>query len=85
MLERFLTTGQHTSIGSLPFPHCLNAGVGGYCIKNILFLLGSKDLFPHLRPRNIKLIWLQMVTNDLTPKRGLRSQEIEAYALVLEG
>ena len=25
-----------------------------------------------------------MGTNDLTPKRGLRSQEIEAYALVLE-
>lgn len=84
MLERFKTTGIHTELGQRTFPEICNVGVGGDRIQNVLYRLGSKGLFQGLKSRVVKHVILQMGTNDLRPKRGLNSQALEQYGLVLE-
>jgi hypothetical protein len=84
MLERLLTTGSHTTLGNGRFPHIFNAGVGGDRIQNVLYRLETKGLFHELKIRGVKHAVLQMGTNDLKPKRGLSSDALRQYALVLE-
>lgn len=84
MLEHFITTGRDTRLGSLSFPDVFNAGVGGDRIHNILFRLGVKDLYSLLKPHGVKLVILQMGTNDLKPNRGFIPDALVQYALVME-
>jgi hypothetical protein len=84
MLERFKTSGQHTKFGTTDFPNIFNAGVGGDRIVNVLFRLGTKDLFHGLQKHGVKFAILQMGTNDLRSKRGLTSGAIDKYGMVLE-
>jgi hypothetical protein len=84
MLERFITTGKHTKLGQLAFPNLLNAGVGGDRIQNVVYRLGTKDLFSGLKQRGVKFAILNMGTNNLRRNRGLTGGEIEEYAMVLE-
>ncbi len=84
MLERLKTTGAHTEIAQCPFPQIFNAGVGGDRIQNVLYRLGTKDLFHALHVRGVKQAIIQMGTNDLRPKQGLTSDALWQYALVLE-
>jgi len=84
MLERFITTGKHTKLGQLAFPNLLNAGVGGDRIQNVVYRLGTKDLFSGLKQRGVKFAILHIGTNNLRRNRGLTGGEIEEYALVLE-
>src|SRR5271170_2918362 len=84
MLERFITTGKHTKLGQLAFPNLLNAGVGGDRIQNVVYRLGTKDLFSGLKQRGVKFAILHMGTNNLRRNRGLTGGEIEQYAMVLE-
>lgn len=84
MLERFITTGKHTKLGQLEFPNLLNAGVGGDRIQNVVYRLGTKDLFSGLKQRGVKFAILHMGTNNLRRNRGLTGGEIEQYAMVLE-
>ena len=82
MFERFKTTGQRTRIGRLAYPQLFNAGVGGDKIENVLYRidLGLIDL---LKPHNPKLIVLHIGTNNLRPKHGLKSQQLNDYDLLL--
>jgi hypothetical protein len=84
MLERFITTGKHTKFGQLAFPNLLNAGVGGDRIQNVVYRLGTKDLFSGLKQRGVKFAILHMGTNNLRRSRGLTGEEVEEYGMVLE-
>lgn len=83
MIERIKTTGQNTKTFNLP--NTLNAGVGGDKIENVLYRLdlGFLDL---LKKKQVEIkLWVVVVgTNNLTPKRGLRVEEIERYKRLLQ-
>lgn len=83
MFERFKTTGRNTQIGQLKYPQLFNAGVGGDKIENVLYRvdLGLLDL---LKLHNPKLVVLQLGTNNLRPKQGLTSQQLDDYYLLLQ-
>jgi hypothetical protein len=82
-LERFKTTGKHTQIGQLPYPHVFNAGVGGDKIENVLYRV-DLGLLNLLKLRNPKLVVLQVGTNNLRPKQGLERQHLDDYYLLLQ-
>ncbi|KAK4696633.1 hypothetical protein P7C71_g1313, partial [Lecanoromycetidae sp. Uapishka_2] len=84
MLERFQTTGKETWLGSMQFPKLFNAGVGGDKTQNVVYRLGTKNLYSGLQERGFEVAILHMGTNKLTPKRSLTAEVIENYALVLE-
>jgi hypothetical protein len=84
MLERFKTTGKHTKLGQVEFPDLLNAGVGGDRIQNVIYRLGTKDLYSGLKQHGVNFAILHMGSNNLRPKRGLSAEAIEEYGLVLE-
>jgi hypothetical protein len=84
MLERFKTTGKHTKLGHVKFPGLLNAGVGGDRTQNVIYRLGTKDLYSGLKQHGVNFAVLHMGTNNLRPKRGLSVEAIEEYGLVLE-
>lgn len=81
MLERLKSTGVSTRTGTLD--RGFNAGVGGDKIENVLYRLGL-GMATLLQDRGVRL-WVVMVgTNNLSPKRGLRGDEIEKYGLLLQ-
>lgn len=84
MLERFKTTGKHTKLGQVEFPDLLNAGVGGDRMQNVIYRLGTKDLYSRLKEHGVDCAVLHMGSNNLRPKRGLSAEAIEEYGLVVE-
>ena len=83
MLERFKNTGKYTQIGQLHYPKVFNAGVGGDKIENVLYRI-QLGLLSMLKPKNPKLIVIQLGTNNLRPKQSLQSQHLENYHLLLQ-
>lgn len=83
MFERFKTTGKHTQIGQLRYPQVFNAGVGGDKIENVLYRV-DLGLLRLLKPRNPKLVVLQLGTNNLQPKQALQRQHLNDYYLLLQ-
>lgn len=84
MLERLKTTGKHTKLGQVEFPDLLNAGVGGDRTQNVIYRLGTKDLYSGLKQHGVNFAILHMGSNNLHPKRGLSAEAIEEYGLILE-
>jgi lysophospholipase L1-like esterase len=83
MFERFKTTGNYTQIGQLHYPQVFNAGVGGDKIENVLYRV-DLGLLRLLKPKNPKIIVLQLGTNNLQRKRGLERQHLDDYFLLLQ-
>jgi hypothetical protein len=54
MLERLKTTGAHTQLAQIGYADVFNAGVGGDRIQNVLYRLGTKDLFRALQSRGMQ-------------------------------
>lgn len=83
MFERFKNTGKYTEIGSLPYPQVFNAGVGGDKIENVLYRI-DLGLLRLLKPRDPKVVVLQIGTNNLQRKRDLERQQLDNYYLFLQ-
>ncbi|CAF1323336.1 unnamed protein product [Adineta steineri] len=83
MLERFKTSGKYTQIGQIHYPQIFNAGVGGDKIENVLYRI-NLGLLRLLKPRNPKVIVLQLGTNNLQRKRALTRQNLDDYYLLLQ-
>ena len=83
MFERFKNTGKYTQIGQLQYPQVFNAGVGGDKIENVLYRM-DLGLLRLLKPKNPKIIVLQLGTNNLQRKRGLERRHLDDYYLLLQ-
>ncbi|KAL2071049.1 hypothetical protein VTL71DRAFT_12284 [Oculimacula yallundae] len=79
-IERFATTGSRTRTAQLP--SCINLGVGGDRIENVLYRLDS-DLFTLLQNRGIKVWVLKIGANHLGRKKGLKRKEVDLYRVLL--